>query len=474
MMGAAATALIAAAPAFAASQATEASLQATIRNILRTPVKATSWRVKASATSEVPTRFSAISIDNGDDVSVGADESALSHAESVEDVSLVNTGNLTGGIGIEVSTGEINLADAVFDDSATYEWNDDREFIYDDAGNHLQPYGYYQSVATSHVTLETRQTILNTDPLDSRISIDNRGSIAFSGLRGIKANNPAGESITITNSGDITSTQDLANRVGIYASTESLQNRYSNTLTQPGDFTYNAYGQLTGVVSPNEVLLVNHAIDMELDGGAIDIHNTGDIDMGPVQGYAGFGVMASVGIYTRGDGGTTIVNEGNIKVGDFSSGIFTFSTATTSITNAGRIEVGNASAGIFFEESQGAAEFYRLGGYRLGGDVYILNTGDIVGGENKADTPPGGYTDVGGIRVFSAGSNNSLLGDAAEINELLTEYNQMLGEDVLRAFRHSQRPPLHHDGGEPGTHRAQGRLARHLHPARSRRFDRHQ
>ena len=50
-------------------------------------------------------RLSAISIGNGDDISVGADETALSHTESVEDISLVNTGNLTGGIGIEVSTG---------------------------------------------------------------------------------------------------------------------------------------------------------------------------------------------------------------------------------------------------------------------------------------------------------------------------------------------------------------------------------
>ena len=168
---------------------------------------------------------------------------------------------------------------------------------------------------------------------------------------------------------------------------------------------------------------------MAYDGGAIDIHNTGDIDMGAVAGYAGYGVMASVGIYTRGDGGTTIVNEGDITVGKCSAGILTFSTATTSITNSGRIEVGNASAGIFFEKSAG-----RAGAYRLGGDVYILNTGDIVGGATKAEAEPGEYTDVRGISVFSLGTNHEGLADLAQLNELFAEYNETLGSEVFTLY----------------------------------------
>ena len=118
MMGAAATALIAATPSFSADAPAQeaAPLQAAIRNILRTPVKEISWRVKLAATPGTPARLSAIDIGNGDDISVGADEIAISHAETVEDINLVNTGNLTGGIGIEVSTGAINMADAIFDD----------------------------------------------------------------------------------------------------------------------------------------------------------------------------------------------------------------------------------------------------------------------------------------------------------------------------------------------------------------------
>ena len=173
---------------------------------------------------------------------------------------------------------------------------------------------------------------------------------------------------------------------------------------------------------------------MEHDGGAIDVHNTGDIDMGAGRkATRAIGVMASVGIYTRGDGGTTIVNDGNIKVGDFSAGIFTFSTATTSITNSGRIEVGNSSSGIFFEKS--AQPNGIAGGYRLGGDVYILNTGDIVGGETKADTPSPASTPTSAASGSSAsGTNHECLGNAAEINELLTEYNEMLGEDYFTLF----------------------------------------
>ena len=64
-------------------------------------------------------------------------------------------------------------------------------------------------------------------------------------------------------------------------------------------------------------------------------------------------MRASAGIYTRGDGGTTIVNDGDITVDEYSAGILTLSTAATSITNSGRIEVGNQSAGIYLYKIAG-------------------------------------------------------------------------------------------------------------------------
>ena len=212
-----------------------------------------------------------------------------------------------------------------------------------------------QAATADITTRNSRSTILNPDPLDSTISIDNSGSIAFSGLRGIKANNPSGESITITNSGDITSTQDTCDSDRhLCLDGIASRNDHRSTLIEPGDFTRNAYGQLTGVIARNEI-----TVDQPHGGhgGTTPAPSTSTTPVtstwAPSQAYAGYGVMASVGIYTRGDGGTTIVNDGDITVGEFSAGILTFSTATTSITNSGRIEVGNSSAGIFFEESAG-------------------------------------------------------------------------------------------------------------------------
>ena len=57
--------------------------------------------------------------------------------ESVEDVDLVNSGDLTGGIGIEVATGATDVANAISDDTYTspdvqpghFEW------LFDQAGN---------------------------------------------------------------------------------------------------------------------------------------------------------------------------------------------------------------------------------------------------------------------------------------------------------------------------------------------------
>src|SRR5262245_54376912 len=97
IMGAAATALMAAAPSFSAdASATRATgLQAAIRDILRMPVKEMSWRTKIPALPGTGARFNAISIGNGDDIIVGPGETALSHVDSVEDIALVNSGNLT-------------------------------------------------------------------------------------------------------------------------------------------------------------------------------------------------------------------------------------------------------------------------------------------------------------------------------------------------------------------------------------------
>ena len=274
--------------------------------------------------------------------------------------------------------------------------------------------------------------ILPADPADSTIEIDNAGRIDFAARHGIRALNPAGQSIDITNSGDIAATEDSEFRSGIYARTEVYESTNTITQTEVGERTYNQFGQVTGVVALDRYTIDNSTIDMEYDGGAISIDNSGDIDMGLTAAAPVFGgpsSWASVGIQTVGDGGTTIVNSGDIKVDKWSAGIDVNTTAAASISNSGRIDIGNYSAGIALSPSQG-----RAGDYRLGGDVYVVNSGEIAGGVTRTEVTPGEAPFVAGISVFSLGSNNEYLAAYAHINELHARYNEILGEDLFPTF----------------------------------------
>lgn len=433
MMGAAATALVAVTPVLqAATPAGQATTpRAAVREILGVQQRAAARR------ELIAQRFAlsadAILIENTEDITVGVDETAIPYASAQDSVSVVNSGDLTGGIGIDVYTGAIDTDDIVSDDTFSRIYDLSSAPLYDDYGNPvLDENGYQVYAATSQVAYNARLTVLARDPLDSAISVENGGAIGFAGRHGIRTANPAGESITITNSGDITSTQDTGFRSGIYASTEVHRFAETEQSYTPGEFTYNSYGQLTGVVTPAQSVFNDRLIDMEYDGGAITILNTGNIDMGVVEtapGYFGPSPFASVGIYARGDGGTTIVNSGDIRVDKWSAGISVFSTATTSVVNSGRIDVGNNSLGIAFAPSAGSA-----GDYRLGGDVYILNEGEIFGGISKAEREPYEALSVAGLSIVSLGSNNEYMAPAAHLNEIYSRYNEILGEEVYELF----------------------------------------
>jgi outer membrane autotransporter protein len=431
LMGAAATAFMGAARSLYAGVTVEpvTTVQAAVKDALNGPRKIPPRRVTLAATPAAPIRISAIDVDNGEDITVGADETALSRAETVEGVNLTNTGNLTGGIGIEVSTGATNLADAVFDETTSYVVPGRYETLYDMDGNLVYgPDPWPLSAATAEFNYTTRNTILARDPAESTITINNAGSIDFSGNRGIKATNPSGQSISISNSGDITATQETAGRVGIYASTEAFSDTFIDTQTATGEFVRNDNGQLVEVIAPDEFDTLRNRVDMEYDGGAISIHNTGDIDMGAVTGPRLYGA-SSIGIYARGDGGTTIVNDGQITVDRWSSAIQVATTAGLSITNNGRIDVGNGSHGIATGQSNGNA-----GDYRLGGDVTILNTGDIFGGVTKDEAQPGDLVFATGMNIFALGSNNEYTAGTAHLNEIFSAYNEALGADVYTLY----------------------------------------
>ncbi len=132
-----------------------------------------------------------------------------------------------------------------------------------------------------------------------------------------------------------------------------------------------------------------------------------------------------MGIYAKGDGGTTIVNDGHITVDRWSSAIQVATTAGLTITNNARIDLGNGSHGIVTGQSFGNA-----GDYRLGGDVYILNTGDIVGGITKDQAAPDEFVFATGMNIFALGSNNEYMAGAAHANQIYAAYNELLGSEV--------------------------------------------
>ena len=439
LLGAAATALIAATPTLhaATSEVQSARLQQAVRNALRLPV---GERMSVEAVRKAfgtPTSLAATSLkidySNGNPITVGPGQTAIPLSSDQESISLVNTGDLTGGIGIDVATGAIDLGTALVNDNQTLVFASGSVPLYDDAGNRIvDGYGYPAYIATNELTYNFSNVILARDPADSTIAIDNGGKIDFAGRHGIRASNPAGQSIDIVNSGDIASTQDTDSRSGIYARTDVYESTNTITQTAVGERTYNAYGQVTGVVSLDQYTVDNSTLDMEYDGGTINIDNSGDIDMGVTSAPPAFGgpsSWASVGIQTIGDGGTTILNSGDIKVDKWSAGIDVRSTATTSIENSGRIDIGNYSVGIAFSPSQGTA-----GDYRLGGDVYIVNSGEIHGGATRDELAPGEAPFVSGVNVVSLGSNNEYLAGIAHLNELHAEYNAILGSDEFPIF----------------------------------------
>ena len=438
-MGAAATALIAAAPALQAADAPTQSttLQAAVREALRMPERERmSIEALRKSHGMQPVTGAAgrkVDLGNDEDISVGAGQTAILLSSTAESISVVNTGDLTGGVGIDVYTGAIDLGTALVNENTNSSFDSGFVGLYDDDGNRvIDSYGNPAYIATGRVDSSNSIVILPRDPADSTITIDNGGSIDFAGRHAIRAVNPAGQSIEIANSGDVSAAGEGEFRSGIYARTEVFERSYSFEKTAEGERTYNQFGQVTGVVSPDVYTGSYSSLDMEYDGGVIAIDNSGDIDMGTTTAPAAFGgpsPWATVGIQAVGDGGTTIVNSGDINVDRWSSGIDVRSTATTSVSNSGRIDIGNYSAGISFSPSGGSA-----GDYRLGGDILIVNSGEIRGGVGKAELAPGEAAFVHGIDVISLGSNNEYLANVAQLNELNARYNEILGEDVYPIF----------------------------------------
>ena len=444
-----------------------ARLQAAVRNALRLPVgermSVEAVRKSFGTPAALIPASRKIDFSNANPITVGPGETAIPLSSATESISTVNTGDLTGGIGIDVYTGAVDLNTALSNDSVNYFFDSGFVGLYDDVGNRVvDAYGYPAYIPTGRVDVNRSFVILPRDPADSAITIDNRSSIKFADQNAIRAVNPAGQSIEITNTGDITSTGDGELRAGIYARTEAYESSYSFDKTADGERTYNVFGQVTGVVSPDVYTFEDTTLDMEYDGGAIAIDNSGNIDMGlttapPYFGSASY--WASAGIQAVGDGGTTIVNSGDIKVDKWSAGIEVRSTATTSISNSGRIDIGNYSAGIAFSPSA----MGQAGDYRLGGDIYVINSGEIRGGHHQGRDRARRVGNGNRHAGHEPGHEQREPGAVRAPERGVLRVQRDFGFRRIPVVRCSEDPALRHHCRQSRAHRTQGRRTRNPH-----------
>ncbi len=420
-----------------------------VQNLLAVPMDAQAGEATISASAfSISTMAATQNYDNSNDITVSDAETAIDINANPDSIVVNNSGDLTGGGGINVSTGdlEVNAGTTVY--SYSFGWNSEySSYLYDNYGNKLGS-SWYDRVTTADVYTSYNLIDVNANQSDASITIGNSGNIDFSGYYGITANNPAGDSITITNSGDITATSDTLQRVGIYANTTAPSSRETvETEITPGDFTFNSYGQLTGVNTTGEYTKETTIITPTGDVGAVTIENAGIIDMGTVDvsfippGYT-LDVIASQGIAARSAGDVNIVNQagGAILVSDFSQGISVAASADVAVRNDGSIEIGNQSSGIFVATGPlGSADTYTLGG-----DISIINTGDISGGltlEEALASPnfnaffAQSPAKADGIQVYALGTNRDYYGFLLHFAQGYELYGSTYLSEYLAEYR---------------------------------------
>lgn len=447
------------------AQAVSWSTMATqpVQNLLAVPMDAQAGpaTISASTFSITPMAVSKQYVDNSSDITVTDAETAIDINADPDSIVVTNSGDLTGGGGINVVTGVFDPLTADTTSTYVYGWTTRSSApLYDNAGNHVTEPCWWDNNYTCNAyevtTYTQNKAYLNVaivDNSDATISIDNSGNVAFSGIYGIRADNQTGSSIDINNSGDVTATSDTERRVGIYANTTAAFPPYAvvdgpNEIS-PGEYTYNGYGQLTGVVTPGQRETTYTRTVGANDQGSIRIENSGDIDMGAVHRDSPFGYYwaASEGITVIGaggvNGGIEIVNSGSVKVGDFSRGITAVADGGIYILNSGTVEVGNKSTGIVIGDN-GLYGFQIGDDYRHSGDNLIVNTGDIIGGMTHdeaaasdnyyafgSDIPGFDKTYVVGIRADVRNTNNEYLARNEQFADEQAYYAGIFGEQYF-------------------------------------------
>ncbi|QOL26132.1 hypothetical protein LP316_02140 [Thalassotalea sp. LPB0316] len=372
----------------------------------------------------------------------------------IGDVSVVNTGDIEAGTGISVVTSDWDKDRSTLNDTETaIRWTGGRQYaLYDMEGNALyNDWGGREYGITYHTENYYVVSKLESDTSDATISIENSGNITFSEEAGIEARNQTGASITIDNSGDISVAADAEGdaKVGILADVSNTYN-YNTDVVIGEEYVHteeeliiNEFDQLVEVVTEGVKRTKIEIDDKMADAGDITITNSGDLDLASVNG--------SIGIRAVGNGDTNIENSGHISVGQgfiardeitglrfdrTSAGIQLISEGGVNVENSGTIEIGNLSSGIEFRH----ASDYSPDKFIDGGDINIINSGDISGGLTQDEVANGESSELWendqiknkahGIKIYAMGNNAPGNAFYSFYGDLIDSYNDYLKEVI--------------------------------------------
>ncbi|MDC2888746.1 autotransporter outer membrane beta-barrel domain-containing protein [Psychrosphaera algicola] len=323
-----------------------------------------------------------IEIENDGALTIGDRAKGISVTTQSGDVEIDNTGDLATGYNAQaISVGTGSVVKNVFQYDHT--WSETETVKVD---------GNDQKITREHIYNDI--TFYNVDSSDTEVTIENSGALTVgAGSNGVFGHNPSGDSVSITNTGDVTLTEGIGGGA-IVASTVNLAQSYYNEIDEDKNKTVVAEGAVvigSKFVDNEEVMLYSEVTykyyhnvrEYVGDRGDIEITNDGDIDLAAAT--------QAVGIYTAGNGSTNIVNNGDLIISKDSVGImaaglgetYVGSNGDINLTESGSVAINvnhvatysssNVEVGAVGVNADVITQFAGQGE----GDATIINSGDI-------------------------------------------------------------------------------------------------
>ena len=238
-------------------------------------------------------------------------------------------------------------------------------------------------------------------------SVTNVGDITSTAGDGIYAQS-ANQTVTVTNTGDITADGD-----GIFANSIGIDSAAYTTLTNVGDITAGGYGIYAS--SSNQTVRVNNTGDIDAGNDGIYANSIGVsaaaytsvTNVGDITSTAGDGIYAQSSNQT-----VTVVNTGDITAdgdGIFANSIGIDAAAYTTVTQDGDITAGGY--GIYAQSSNQTVRVSNTGDIDAGNDGIFANS---IGSSEAAYTT---VTNVGDIKstagdgIFAQSANRYVIVD---------------------------------------------------------------